>query len=276
MTTAVSTHWPARHDLFGVRVSGTWYDELVERVLAGAEAGEPALIDFLSAHGLTTAARDPAYRDRLNAFDVLAPDGQPVRWALNRFHNSALTDRVYGPELMRRLCLAAADRGLPIYLFGSSPKVIEKLAGRLRQWSPRIQIVGAESPPYRPLTAEEDAQVVRRINQSGARLLFIGISSPKQEIFAHEHRHQIGCIQLCVGAAFDFHAGIKKMAPPWMQKRGLEWLFRLTQEPARLWKRYLVVNSTFLLLYAREMIRRRLRPRETRLCCAERPGYRSR
>lgn len=255
--------WPRRHELFGVRVSATTYEQVVESVLRAAEAGRPAMVDFMSAHGLTTAARDSGYRRRLNDFDVLAPDGQPVRWALNAFHGAGLSDRVYGPELMRRLCRAAAEKGAPIYLYGSSPQVMEALTRRLRAWFPALLIAGAESPPFRPLTTEEDVQVVRRINNSGAKLLFIGVSSPKQEIFAHEHRDRIVAVQLCVGAAFDFHAGTKRMAPPWMQRRGLEWLFRLTQEPGRLWRRYLVVNSTFLLLFAREALRRRL---------ARRPG----
>jgi N-acetylglucosaminyldiphosphoundecaprenol N-acetyl-beta-D-mannosaminyltransferase len=251
--------WPTRHEIFGTRVSATNYREVVDAVLKAAKAGQPAMVDFISAHGLTTAARDPAYRRRLNDFDILAPDGQPVRWALNHFHEAGLADRVYGPELMRRLCKSAADCGIPIYLYGSSQNVVEALSHQLLEWFPELIIAGAESPPFRPLTADEDAEAVDRINRSGAKLLFIGISSPKQEIFAHEHRKRIRPVQLCVGAAFDFHAGTKKMAPRWMQRRGMEWLFRLTQEPGRLWKRYLVVNTTYLLLFAREATRRRLR-----------------
>jgi exopolysaccharide biosynthesis WecB/TagA/CpsF family protein len=257
MITPTHVVWPTRHEIFGTRVSATNYREVVEAVLKAAEAGQPAMVDFMSAHGLTTAARDPAYRRRLNDFDILAPDGQPVRWALNHFHEAGLSDRVYGPELMRRLCKSAAERGVSIYLYGSSQKVIEALSRRLLEWFPKLIIAGAESPPFRPLIAEEDAEAVARINRSGAKLLFIGISSPKQEVFAHEHRNRIRPVQLCVGAAFDFHAGTKRMAPPWMQRRGMEWLFRLTQEPGRLWKRYLVVNTTYLLLFATEALRRR-------------------
>ena len=119
---------------------------------------------------------------------------------------------------------------------------------------PALKVAGVESPPFRPLTPEEDRETVRRINASGAGLVFLGTGGPRQELFAHAHRRSIRGVQVCVGAAFDFHAGTKRMAPPWMQKRGLEWLFRLTQEPGRLWKRYLVQNSTYVLLFLREML----------------------
>jgi exopolysaccharide biosynthesis WecB/TagA/CpsF family protein len=135
--------------------------------------------------------------------------------------------------------------------------VIASLQSNLRQRFPALKIVGAESPPFRPLTEIEDRQMVHRINQSGAGFVFIGLGCPRQVAFAAEHRHSIHAVQICVGAAFDFLAGAKKMAPPWMQRRGLEWLFRLTQEPARLWRRYLVANTIFILLVARDLLRER-------------------
>jgi exopolysaccharide biosynthesis WecB/TagA/CpsF family protein len=212
------------------------------------------LVDLMPVHGLIVAARNSEYGARMNCFDVLAPDGQPVRWALNFFHGAGLTDRVYGPEFTLRLSAAAARNTVPIYLYGSSPEVIDALSKKLLRLYPDLKIAGAESPPYRKLTAEEDAQVVQRINGSGARLLFLGIGCPKQEDFAFEHRKSIRAVQLCVGAAFDFHAGAKRMAPRWMQKRGLEWIFRLVSEPRRLWKRYLVTNTLFVLYFAREWL----------------------
>jgi exopolysaccharide biosynthesis WecB/TagA/CpsF family protein len=191
----------------------------------------------------------------MNAFDIIAPDGQPVRWALNKFHKANLNDRVYGPELTIRLCGAAAEAGVPIYLYGSSPEVIELLSTNLIAKYPTLQIVGKESPPFRALTPEEDLEVIDRINASGAGLVFLGTGCPKQELFAYNHRESIKGVQLCVGAAFDFHAGKKKIAPAWMQKRGLEWLYRLCSEPRRLWKRYFVTNSIFVLLVLRELFR---------------------
>jgi N-acetylglucosaminyldiphosphoundecaprenol N-acetyl-beta-D-mannosaminyltransferase len=245
---------PRRHDLFGVRVSATTYDELCEWCIDRALNNKGGCVDLMPVHGLISAVRDPEYRDMMNAFDVIAPDGQPVRWALNKFHNANLSDRVYGPEFTLRLCKAAAEAGVPIYLYGSSPEVIELLSKNLSAKFPKLIIAGAESPPFRPLLAEEDAEVTARINDSGAKLVFLGTGCPKQEIFAYKHRYSINGVQLCVGAAFDFHAGKKNIAPAWMQKRGLEWLFRLCSEPRRLWKRYFVTNSIFVMLVARKML----------------------
>ena len=240
----------------------TNYDEVVDVLLDAAEAraagggglrGRPRAFDRPS--------RDPAFRETINALDLVAPDGQPVRWAMNYFHKAGLKDRVYGPELTRRLCGAAAERGVSIYLYGSTPEVIEKLSANLVAMFPKLKIAGSESPPFRPLTPEEDAAVVRRINDSGAGLLFIGLAAPKQEVFAYQHRDTIVAVQVCVGAAFDFHASVKSTGPAWMQKRGMEWVYRLCKEPGRLWKRYLVTNSVYLMLFAKyavvSMFRRR-------------------
>jgi N-acetylglucosaminyldiphosphoundecaprenol N-acetyl-beta-D-mannosaminyltransferase len=248
------TDWPLKHDLFGVQVSATDYDQVVDCLIRAAKQRRPALADFMPVNLLVEGARNPAFRTIINQFDIVAPDGQPVRWALNRFHDARLTDRVYGPFLMKFLCEAAAREKIPIYLYGGTADVLAKLTFNLATWFPELQIAGAHAPPFRPLTPAEDDHVVRRINDSGAGLVFVGIGSPRQEIFAFEHKHAIRAVQLCVGAAFDFHAGVKKMAPPWMQKRGLEWLFRLCSEPGRLWKRYLVTNSAFSYLFARRMV----------------------
>lgn len=247
-----AVRFPRKVDLFGgVLMTPTTYDEAVDVLLRAAEAGQPATADFGAVHVLATAARDADFRATVNALDMVAPDGQPVRWAMNFFHKAGLSDRVYGPELTRRVCKAAAKRGVSIYLYGSSPETIEKLKANLLTMFPALKIAGAESPPFRPLTAAEDAAAVERINASGAGLLFIGLGAPKQEAFAVAHRQSIRPVQLCVGAAFDFHAGVKSTAPAWMQKRGLEWLYRLVKEPRRLWKRYLVTNSVYLMLFAK-------------------------
>jgi N-acetylglucosaminyldiphosphoundecaprenol N-acetyl-beta-D-mannosaminyltransferase len=244
-------------DVFGVHVTPTSYDELTRWCIDRAQRGEGGIVDLMPVHGLVSAARDESYRAKMNAFDAVAPDGQPVRWALNHFYSAGLTDRVYGPELTLRVCRAAAAFGVPIYLYGATTEVIEALATKMLAMYPELKIAGKESPPFRPLTKDEDAAVIERINSSGAGIVFLGIGCPKQELFAYEHRHSIKAVQLCVGAAFDFHAGNKRMAPRWMQKRGLEWLYRLCQEPKRLWKRYLVTNTTYLVLFAREMLSRR-------------------
>jgi N-acetylglucosaminyldiphosphoundecaprenol N-acetyl-beta-D-mannosaminyltransferase len=159
---------------------------------------------------------------------------------------------------MDRLCARAAEEGIGVYLFGGSREVLLRLCERLRDRHRGLHIVGAEAPPFRPLTAEEDQAALERIARSGARLVFVGLGCPKQEIFAATHADRVRAVQLCVGAAFDFLAGTKPMAPRWMQKSGLEWLFRLASEPRRLWRRYLVANSHFLVQFGRELVRRKL------------------
>lgn len=252
----IRIEWPRKYDLFGVSVSATTYEELLDRVLQAATLSLPATVDHMPVHGLVEAAENASVRDAFNAFSVLAPDGQPVRWALNFFHDLALIDRVYGPEFMKRLCGRAADEGHAVYLYGGSPQAVVKLKARLLEVFPALSIVGCESPPYRDLTPEEDGETIERINGSGAALVFLGLGCPKQEVFAYQHRYSIKGVQVCVGAAFDFLSGEKEMAPKWMQDRGLEWLFRLATEPRRLHRRYLRTNSTFLWLVARELWRK--------------------
>ena len=239
--------WPRKYDIFGVNVSATTYDELLGTIIQATKQGIPAIVDHMPVHGLVTACGDPYLKSVMNDFDVVAPDGQPIRWALNLLYNTKLPDRVCGSELMLKLCLQAAESNVGIYLYGSEPHVVEKLRENLIRQFPSLQVVGCESPPFRPLTQEEDKAMVERINRSGAGIVFIGLGCPKQDVFAYEHRNSINAVQICVGAAFDFHSGNKKMAPVWMQRNGLEWLFRLLTEPRRLWRRYLVTNTIFLI-----------------------------
>lgn len=248
------TPWPRKHDLFGVGVSATDYDECARVVLDAARRRQGGTVTHMAVHALMTAATEASFREQINSFDVVAPDGMPVRKALDLFYKSRLPDRVYGPELMARLCERAAAEGVGVYLYGSYPDVVAKLADNLVGRFPGLRVVGAEPSAFRPLTGAEDRDLVRRVNESGAGLLFVGLGCPRQEAFAAEHRHSIQAVQLCVGAAFDFHAGNKKMAPPWMQDRGLEWFYRLAQEPGRLWRRYLVTNTLFSLFVARRML----------------------
>jgi len=256
---ASSMRWPAKKDVLGVEVSVTDYDELARLFVAAARRGEPAVGTFLAVHAVVTAALDPSYRYRINAFDVVGPDGQPVRWAMNLLHKAGLVDRVCGPTMMIRLCARCAQEGVGIYLYGSTPETLKGLQTNLEDQFPAIRIVGVESPPFRALTPEENEEVCDRINASGAGIVFIGLGCPRQDIFAHQNRNRIKAVQLCVGAAFDFHAGNKKMAPAWMQRYGLEWTYRMLQEPRRLWKRYLVTNTAFILLMTRRLVMRTLK-----------------
>jgi exopolysaccharide biosynthesis WecB/TagA/CpsF family protein len=212
-------------------------------------------VNAVAVHALADAVRHPDVRWAVTQCEIVAPDGQPVRWALNTLHGAGLRERVYGPELMRRICMRAAAEGIPIYLYGSTPDVLDALARNLRDRYPGLRIAGAESPPFRPLTPAEDRAVVERIATSGAEIVFIGLGAPKQELFAAQHKERIPAVQVCVGAAFDFLAGKKPMAPAWMQASGLEWLFRLWTEPRRLWRRYLVSNSWFIGRLGVELLR---------------------
>lgn len=247
MTSDSSLSWPPKYDVIGVGVSSTSYDEAVDSILAAAAQRSPAVVSLHAVHAVVTASSDPQLREAVNAFEIVAPDGQPVRWALNGLHRQKLKERVYGPELTLRLCERAAREGVSVYLYGgANDEILQDLITNLIKKYPDLKIAGAESPPFRPLTAEEDVAMVKRINDSGAGIVFIGLGCPKQDHFAHEHRHNIQAVQVCVGAAFDFHAGRKTIAPAWMQRRGLEWLYRLGCEPGRLWKRYLVTNTLFV------------------------------
>jgi N-acetylglucosaminyldiphosphoundecaprenol N-acetyl-beta-D-mannosaminyltransferase len=257
--TTPAVQWPPKFDLFGVRVSAVTSDEACEAILCAARQSEPAVVSAFSVHALIEAATRAELSTMVNRFAIITPDGQPVRWALNWLHKAGLAQRVYGPALMWRLCERAAQEGVSIYLYGGSPETLAALEANLRTAFPALEIAGAESPPFRPLSAEEDAAMVNRVNTSGAGLMFIGLGCPKQDYFAAEHAEMIQAVQLCVGAAFDFHAGTKATAPEWMQRRGLEWLFRLLQEPQRLWKRYLVTNSIFLMKLAVALVLRKRR-----------------
>lgn len=244
---------PQKLNVLGVLVSQAGPDQAVDCILNWAAVGRPAIVDFMPVHGVIEARR-PERREAMNLFDIVACDGQPVRWAMNKLHGAGLDERVYGPTCMARVCELSAKQDIGIYLYGSSPDVIETLNDELPKRYPGLRIVGAESPPYRALTEAEEAAMIERVNASGAGVMFIGIGCPKQEDFAFKHRKQIRAVQLCVGAAFDFHAGTLDMAPGWMQARGLEWLYRLYKEPRRLWKRYVTTNSAFVLLLARQLV----------------------
>jgi len=252
--------WPAKVDLLGVGITPTHYDEAVELVLSAAERRQAAVVACQAVHAVVTAASNAELRERVNSFELVTPDGQPVRWAINWLHGVGLRERVYGPELMLRLCREAARRGVSVYLYGGTDSVLDKLCSRLEQLCPSLVVAGREAPPFRSLTGDEDRQVIERINASGAGLVFIGLGCPKQDHFAYEHRHYVQAALICVGAAFDFHAGIKRMAPRWMQRHGLEWLFRLASEPRRLWRRYLVTNSIFVARVSLALLGRKAFP----------------
>ncbi|HAY78679.1 MAG TPA: glycosyltransferase [Planctomycetaceae bacterium] len=249
--------WPAKCELFGVEVTPTDYQEASACILTAAKNAQSAVVSCHAVHALVTTANDAELRTAANQFDMITPDGQPVRWALNALHGCGLQDRVYGPQLTLDVCEAAAEQGVPVYFYGGSEEAVGKMARNLRGKFPRLSIAGCESPPFRELTEAEEDAMVDRVNGSGAGIVMIGLGFPKQDIFAARFRDRLNVVLMCVGAAFDFHAQLKSQAPSWMQAAGLEWLYRLCQEPRRLWKRYLVTNTHFLWKFAGALLRRK-------------------
>lgn len=249
-----------RQLVLGVPIQACDLAAAAERVVAAAQSREPLGVACLAVHGVMTAVRDADYRARLESLELTLPDGQPVRWALNRLHGARLPERVYGPHLMLELCRQSAAAGLPIYLFGSTPETLGRLQGALHERCPSLEIAGRQPSRFRALSEAEQQEDRARIAGSGARLVFAGLGCPRQEIWVYENRRELSMPCLAVGAAFDFIAGTRAQAPPWMQRRGLEWLFRLAHEPRRLWRRYLLLNPAFLALLGLELVGSKRRP----------------
>jgi N-acetylglucosaminyldiphosphoundecaprenol N-acetyl-beta-D-mannosaminyltransferase len=227
-----------------------WMDEVVA-------SGEQARLSAATVHLVMGAREDPETAIALDGC-VTVPDGQPLVWALNALgHHEA--SRVYGPELMARYCERSASSGVPMYLYGGRDREsLDLLIAEIGRRYPGIRIVGSYCPPFRPLEEAERRDLVSDIEESGAKVVWVGIGQPKQEHWMWEMQREIGPVLMVgVGAAFDFHAGLVRQAPAWMQGLGLEWLYRLTQEPKRLWARYARYNPLFIAAFGREYLRRR-------------------
>jgi len=244
-----------------ILVLGTPIDVLewgtsVARIGEWAQANESRYVCICNVHSVVTTRYDPAFGQVVKDADMATPDGEPVAWMLRRSGVSRQT-RINGPDLMWRYCAEAAIRDESIYLYGSTPETLQILENRLARAFPDLRIAGTWSPPFRELTEEEDEADVDRINASGARTVWVSLGCPKQEKWMAAHRGRINAVMIGVGAAFDYHAGTTRRAPLWMQRNGLEWLFRLLSEPSRLWKRYLVTNTLFIFLATRQLLFRR-------------------
>jgi N-acetylglucosaminyldiphosphoundecaprenol N-acetyl-beta-D-mannosaminyltransferase len=235
-----------KRNVLGVLVDALDYDAATARVLSAARERRSLSLTALAVHGVMTGVRDPQHCARLNAFDIVAPDGQPVRWGLNLLYGVQLPDWVSGPHLTGRVLRQMADEGLPVYLYGSTPEIINRLTASLPQRFPTLCVAGAEPSMFRECTSNELMTIASRITDSGARLLLVGLGCPRQEIFTHAIHPLVAMPVLAVGAAFDYFAGRLRPAPEWMQRRGLAWLWRLAHEPRRLWRRYLVFNTEYL------------------------------
>ncbi|MFN8125499.1 MAG: WecB/TagA/CpsF family glycosyltransferase [Candidatus Nanopelagicales bacterium] len=234
-----------RHNVLGVMVDAVDYEYAVTRVADAAEHREPLALTALAVHGVMTGVDDPEHEARLNSFDLVVPDGQPVRWALNLMYGTHLTDRVYGPDLTGYVLAELARRRLPVYLYGSTPETLDLLRDALPADAPGLVIAGASPSRFRGSHPGEVAQIAEAIRDSGARCVLVGLGCPRQEVLSHALREHLDLPLLAVGAAFDYHAGQLRTPPPWMQARGLEWLWRLGLEPRRLWRRYLILNPRY-------------------------------
>lgn len=232
----------------------TDYRECVNQVLSWASSAETHYICCANVHMVMEAHDSPTFRNVVNSADLITPDGMPLVW-LMRLRGVKGQERVYGPTLMLKILEAAEANAIPVGLIGGRKKVLAALVRRMQERFPKLRITCAISPPFAGISAEEDAALVRQVEASGARILFLGLGCPKQEQWMYDHRDRIHAVMIGVGAAFDFHAGTLKQAPGWMQKAGLEWFFRFAHEPARLWKRYLYHNPRFVILSLLEQIR---------------------
>lgn len=234
-----------KKNVLGLRIDAVDYEAAVDVIIKAARAKRPLAVSALAVHGVMTGFLDAEHKCRLNRFDLLVPDGQPVRWAMRLTGQARLPDRVYGPFLTLKVCERAAREGLSVFLYGGSESMLARLEDQLTARFPGLRLAGRQASRFRRVTEGERDGDVEAIRASGADLVFAGLGCPRQEVWAFEMRERLGCPVLAVGAAFDFLAGTLAMAPAWMQGAGLEWLYRLGREPSRLWRRYLLLNPLY-------------------------------
>ncbi len=252
---------PRSAEVLGIPLALTDYTQTMDWIDATIRSGGRGYVCVAAVHTVMVCQEDEELRDAVLRSDLTVPDGQPLVWAMNALGNP-LSHRVYGPELMARHCARAARSGTRIFLYGGANQgALVQLALNLRHRFPGIRIVGGYAPPYRTLSDEEEAAVVGVINASGADIVWVGIGVPKQEKWMAAMRpHLEAPVLVGVGAAFDFHAGRVAQAPDWIQAIGMEWAFRLSREPRRLWKRYTRYNPRFVFGFLAQWARSQ-RPR---------------
>ena len=247
-----------RESVLGVPVCVVAWADAVDSIFSWAFRRESRTVCACNVHSIITARRNAEHAIALESADLAIPDGAPVAWVLRRSGHWD-QERISGPDLMWNCCGVASENGAEMFLYGGTAATLQSLEQRLRAEFPGINIVGTFSPPFRDLSGEEDSLIIEMINQSGARIVWVGLGCPKQEAWLRAHRGRVNAVLVGVGAAFDFHARVSKRAPLWMQRNGLEWLHRLWREPRRLARRYLVANSLFILGVLRDFPLRRPR-----------------
>ena len=243
--------------ILGTRVEGTSYEDTTNRILTQASSGDYGYVCVANVHMIMEAFDSEDFRKIVNKADIVTPDGMPIVLLL-RILGLKGQKRVYGPTLMKYVCEASAQSNVSVGFYGSTPETLMALVYNLLGCIPKLKVGYTYSPPFHHLRSEEDETIVREINASQIKILFVGLGCPKQEQWMFSHSDRIKALIVGVGAAFDFHAGLKKQAPNWIMAIGLEWLFRLCNEPRRLWKRYLYNNPRFIFLVVRQILRERL------------------
>jgi len=245
---------PARVNILGVGVSAITLSRAVSILEEWIAGSTPHYVCVTGVHGVMESQRDRDLRRIHNEAGLVTPDGMPLVW-ISRLKGHSQVERVYGPDLMLAFCEASERKGYRHFLYGGGERVAERLTLRLKERFPGLAIVGTFSPPFRALEPAEDDEVVQRINEVRPDIIWVGLSTPKQERWMRAHVGRTTApVLVGVGAAFDFHAGLKRQAPRWMQRAGLEWAFRLVHEPRRLWRRYLYNNPRFVLLILQQML----------------------
>ncbi|WP_275297931.1 WecB/TagA/CpsF family glycosyltransferase [Marinobacter sediminum] len=247
---------PTRISVLKAPIDALTWEEALGRIRIWAREGSSRYVCICNSHSVVSAVQNPEFYEVVKGADMATPDGAPVAWLMRRF-GAVRQERINGPDLMERYCSEAAMRGESIYLYGGSETTLALLQKKLTQRFPGLKIAGAYSPPYRELTPEEREVAINSINASGARTVWVSLGCPKQEAWMAAHRGYLNAVMIGVGAAFDYHAGTVRRAPLWMQRNGLEWLFRLLSEPRRLWKRYLVTNTLFIWFATRQLLKAR-------------------
>jgi N-acetylglucosaminyldiphosphoundecaprenol N-acetyl-beta-D-mannosaminyltransferase len=227
------------------------WDAIVHRIGSWASRQESRYVCLCNVHSLVTSRRDTTFRQAIATADTAAPDGMPVAW-LMRKRGALLQERIDGPGLMWRYAEQAALDGTPVFLYGATAATLNRLVDRLHHFFPGLRITGCFAPPFRSLTPSEEDNVVDTIVASQARVVFVGLGCPRQELWMANISWRIPAVLIGVGAAFEYHAGMRRRAPQWMQRHGLEWLFRLCSEPQRLWRRYCVTNILFVYYLFRD------------------------
>jgi N-acetylglucosaminyldiphosphoundecaprenol N-acetyl-beta-D-mannosaminyltransferase len=237
-----------RANILGVGVSAVNMDQTLAVIDNWIAHLEPNYVCVTGVHGIIESQKDPEIQRIHNSAGLVTPDGMPLVWLCHLLGHKHV-ERVYGPDLLLAICANSIKKGYRHFFYGGKPGVAGQLVENLRRQFPGLQVTGYYSPPFRSLNAEEESQILQEINSCQPHIVWIGLSTPKQERWMVAHVGLIeNAILIGVGAAFDFHAGAKKQAPRWIQRSGLEWLFRLASEPGRLWKRYLVNNPLFVIL----------------------------